>query len=186
MLDKKIIENYLQNVKINSDAIESFVFFTFIFDVFTFFVSGYNWVYIPILVLLNALFIFIYIKNKPIIEISKKKYCLYSSVILIKSIISTFLTAYSALIVRTALKTYYIIMFLLALIIVGILSFVSYTFISPKSNKAKTGGAIIGATPAVAIGPGLGFAVSRTVESIDTKIVIAGCFCLLLSLLFVV
>ena len=75
-----------------------------------------------------------------------------------------------------------ILLLLLAVIIVGIVSFIIFTHVLPKLFKYKIGITALGAAPAAAIGTAVGMSISRTTEGADEQIVILGYVCLFLSL----
>ena len=174
MLDKATIKNYLQNIKINSDALEASLLFAFIEDVCSYTASGYNKVYIPIIIILNALFVFIYIKNEKAIEASTRTYCFYASIIMFKAVISSSMITYAAFSSQFGISIYIFLIFVFSLIIVGILSFVIYAFFAPKSSKRNKGALAAVTTPSVTIGAALGILISRSIENTDYKIIIVG------------
>lgn len=184
MLDKDLIKDYMQNadIRVNTDGIAVWFLVGLVSDITSLTASGYNLVYFPILIVLNVIFFFIFKRNEQIMQKNKMKYCLHSTIVLVKVIISSYIAAYSALFCGSSSEMFYILLLLLALIVVGIISFIIFTYVSPKLYKSKIGITALGAAPAAAIGTAVGMSISRTTEGADEQIVILGYVCLFLSL----
>lgn len=184
MLDKDLIKDYMQNadIRVNTDGIAVWFLFGLVLDIVSLTVSGYNLVYFSIFIPINVIFFFIFKRNERIMEKNKKKYCLHSAIVLLRVIISSFIAAYSALFCGSPSEMFNILLLLLAVIIVGIVSFIIFTHVLPKLFKYKIGITALGAAPAAAIGTAVGMSISRTTEGADEQIVILGYVCLFLSL----